>query len=205
METFQLIEVIKANNVASVRELVKSGVDINQSDEHGWTALSWAAGKGNLEAVTLLVNLGADIFKVGRDQRTPYMIALAAGHTEVVKFLRQAEKSTGREKSRTERKYCKAYYIKDLRPYSDWKEGEINWKDNNSNGASNDVGKNTQTFHEDDLVFLHQDYSVTRSMWYNENVIFNQVTPEWKEFCANVLEFKAPDDLDLITPAESRL
>jgi hypothetical protein len=35
-------------------------------------------------------------------------------------------------------------------------------------------------------------------MWHGENVIFNQVTTEWKEFCAVALKFKAPEDLDLI-------
>src|SRR5262245_52654289 len=117
MEALQLIEAVKTGDLASTRELVKSGVDLGQSDEHGWTALNWAAGKGNLEAVTLLVKLGADIFKVGRDQRTPYMIALAAGHAEVAKFLRQEEESAGKERGHAERKYCKAYYLKDLRQH----------------------------------------------------------------------------------------
>ena len=47
-------------------------------------------------------------------------------------------------------------------------------------------------------MFLHEDYTVTESMWHNENVIFNQVTPEWKQFCTNQLRFRIPDDLDLI-------
>ena len=32
----------------------------------------------------------------------------------------------------------------------------------------------------------------------DENVIFNEVTPQWKEFCTGELEFRVPDDLDLI-------
>jgi hypothetical protein len=35
-------------------------------------------------------------------------------------------------------------------------------------------------------------------MWRGEEVIFDHVTPEWKEFCVSVLDFKVEDDLDLI-------
>ena len=38
-------------------------------------------------------------------------------------------------------------------------------------------------------------------MWHAENVIFDQINPDWEEFCASTLKFKAPDDLDLITAA----
>jgi hypothetical protein len=36
-------------------------------------------------------------------------------------------------------------------------------------------------------------------------VIFDQVTPQWKEFCASVLGFKVPDDFDLIVPVAEEL
>ena len=52
------------------------------------------------------------------------------------------------------------------------------------------------------FVFIHQDLTVTRSMWENEDVIFNQISPEWRDFCARELGFKVPDDLDLIASAK---
>ena len=61
----------------------------------------------------------------------------------------------------------------------------------------------TLEFGDDDVVFLHEDYTVTQSIWSNENVIYNDVTPEWQNFCNTVLEFKVPDDLDLIVAASS--
>lgn len=198
MNGLRLIEEIKAENDASVKELIEFGADVNWQDEQGWTPLNWAAGKGNLEVVKLLVGRGADVFKVGRDQRTPYMIALAAGHVEVVKFLRQAEDEAGGEKPpRPERKYCKAYYLRDFRQFPNWVESKIDWKDEKPQSSEN--GKGTaQPLSTEEIAFLHQDYTVTQSMWHGENVIFNQVTTEWKEFCASALKFKAPDDLDLI-------
>jgi ankyrin repeat protein len=198
MNELRLIEEIKAENVASIKELIEAGADVNCQDEQGWTPLNWAAGKGDLEMVKLLVSRGADVFKVGRDQRTPYLIALAAGHVEVVKFLRQAEDKAGGEKSaRPERKYCKAYYLRDLRQFPNWVESKINWKDEKSQPSENGERK-PQPGSDQDIAFLHQDYTVTQSMWHGENVIFNQVTTEWKEFCAGALRFKVPDDLDLI-------
>jgi len=204
MSAWQLIEAVKADNMATVKELIGSGVDINQQDEHGWTPLNWAAGRGNLELVALLVESGADVFKGGRDLRTPSLIALAAGHAEVVRFLRQAEDQVEAEKpSRPQRKYCKAYHLRDFRQFPGWTESQINWKEKRDNGQAGNRESEPQAFSDDDIVFLHQDYTVTQSMWHNENVIFNQVTPEWKEFCATRLKFKVPDDLDLIVSVKS--
>lgn len=197
MSELQLIEAVKAGEIATVKELIESGMNVNQQDEQGWTPLNWAAGKGDLAMVTLLVEKGADVFQVGRDQRTPYMIALAASHAEVVKFLRQAEDRVEGGKPRDrERKYCKAYHLGDLRQFPAWSESKINWKEDN--GDAGEKKSENQAFSDDDIVFLHQDNTVTRSMWHNENVIFNQVTLEWKQFCADTLNFKVPDDLDLI-------
>jgi hypothetical protein len=198
MNGLRLIEEIKAENVASVKELIESGADVNWQDEQGWTPLNWAAGKGNLEVVKFLVSRGADVFKVGRDQRTPYLIALAAGHVEVVRFLRQAEdESEGEKPARPERKYCKAYYLRDLRQFPNWVESKISWKDEKPQPSEKGESK-AQPLSDEEIAFLHQDYTVTQSMWHGENVIFNQVTAEWKEFCAGALKFKAPEDLDLI-------
>jgi ankyrin repeat protein len=203
MGDVQVIEAVKAGNLATVEALLASGVDIHQQDEQGWTPLNWAAGKGDVAMVTLLLKHGADIFKVGRDQRTPYMIALAAARLEAAKLLREAEaKGAGeRRQNRELRKYCKAYYLKDLRAFDGWSESHINWQGNAEQSAAEDSG--TRSFSDDDIVFMHQDLTVTQSMWHNENVIFNQVTPAWEEFCGNILQFKVPDDFDLLPKTQN--
>ena len=202
MSDLQLIDAVKADDPATVKQLIESKTDVNQSDEQGWTPLNWASGRGNLEVVKLLVENGADIFKVGRDQRTPYMIALAAGRVEVARFLREAERAAdGGKSSKPPRKYCKAHYLKTLRQFPGWSESKINWKE--SAAGKNGDDKPGDDLSEDSIVFIHQDLTVTRSMWHSEDVIFNRVDSEWEEFCARVLNFKVPDDLDLIVPAGS--
>jgi ankyrin repeat protein len=198
MSQMELLEAVKSGNADLVKELIESGAEVNQQDKQGWSPLSWGAGKGHLAVVDLLLQHGADPLTVGRDLRTPQMIALAAGHTEVVKRLRQAEaQAKGGEAQDAERKYCNAYHLGDLRRYPDWTENKL---DNGSDGAQ--YGE-PQGLADADVVFLHHDYKVTKSMWADEDVIFDQVTDQWKAFCTNELRFIVPDSLDLIPqPAE---
>src|ERR1041384_3335475 len=178
MSQMELIEAIRSGNRSSVEELIKAGIDLTQQDKQGWTPLNWAAGSGHLDIVELLLERGADPLAVGRDLRTPQMIALAAGHAEAVKLLREAQAKAGAVQS-SERKYCTAFHVSDLRRYSGW-TSEV------------------QDLKDDDVVFLHQDNTVTKSMWAGEDVIFDDVTEQWKEFCKNELRFAVPDSLDLI-------
>jgi ankyrin repeat protein len=179
----EFIEAIKSGNRAAVEEMIAAGAELNQQDKQGWTPLNWAAGSGQLEIVELLLERGADPVAVGRDLRTPQMIALAAGHAEVVKRLRQAEAESGAAQQ-SDRKYCTAYHVGELRRYPSWPEN--------------------QQLADDDVVFLHHDYTVTKSIWSGEDVIFDSVTDQWKDFCNNELRFAVPDSLDLIAkPAEA--
>jgi hypothetical protein len=189
----ELIEAVKSGNSEEVKELIESGAEINQEDKQGWTPLSWAAARGNLAVVELLLQNSADPLRVGNDLRTAQMIALAAGHAEVVKRLRQAEaEANGGQAEETERKYCTAYRLGDLRRYFAWTENKLN--------AQTDEPKELA---DTDVVFLHQDYKVTRSMWADEDVIFEKVTDQWKDFCTTELRFVIPDSLDLVAqPAE---
>ena len=204
MSQMELIEAIKSGNRAGVAEMIEAGAEINQQDKQGWTPLNWAAGSGQLEIVELLLERGADPLAVGRDLRTPQMIALAAGHAEVVKRLRQAEADAkGGEQGSSDRKYCSALHLGDLRRYPAWSEKKLEPKKTDGKKSSEPAVEN-EALTDEDVVFLHQDYTVTKSMWAGEDVLFDDVTEQWKEFCNKELRFSVPDSLDLIAkPAEA--
>jgi len=191
MSKSRLIEAARIGQLAVADEVLQSGSNINEGDEQGWTAIKFAAGRGDLPMVKLLVQSGADISSSGRDQRSPYMVALAAGHLEAAKFLREAGGTT-ETPGQVQRSYCRAYYLGKLRKFPGWHENVIEEK--NENGE----GRGPQPLRDDSIVYLHQDYSVTSSMWHGERVVFNEINESWLEFCRTLLNFNASDDLDVI-------
>lgn len=202
MSKLRLIEAARIGQLAAAEELLQSGSDVNEHDEQGWTAIKFAAGRGDLAMVKLLAQGGANISPSGRDQRSPYMVALAAGHLEVAKFLREAGGKTETHEE-VQRSYCRAYYRGELRRFHGWRENVIEEK--NDNGK----GQGLQPLRDDSIVYLHQNYSVTRSVWQGEHVVFNDINQSWLEFCHSILNFKVPDDFDLIcsksVPADNHL
>ena len=201
MSTQDLINAVKANDLPLVRQLLDEGTDVNQQDEHGWTALNWAAGQGNLEVVTLLVQREANLFKTGTDQRTPYLIALAAGREQVARFLHRTEKEKNLADSpnRHDREYCKAYYLRQLRQFPAWTENPPQRKPPSTEQPDDKDQTNEESrLTDDSIVFIHHDYSVTASIWHDEDVLFKSRKPEWKTFCEQGLGFRVPDDFDLM-------
>jgi hypothetical protein len=126
------------------------------------------------------------------------MIALAAARIEAARLLREAaaQASGISDCSQQLQKYCKAYYLKELRQFPVWCESRINWQDQAQ--ADMPPAQDGDPLSENEVVFIHHDLTVTQSMWHNEHVIFNQITPAWEAFCAQVLHFKVPDDFDLV-------
>lgn len=72
-------------------------------------------------------------------------------------------------------KYCKAYAIDDLRKFSGWNES-----------AQEEQTAETEL---SNILFVQENYTVTAGIFVDENVILNQPTPEWIEFCRDTLKF----------------
>jgi ankyrin repeat protein len=68
-------------------------VDIDAPDVNGRTPLLWAAWRGDLLSVTLLLRYGADVNKTDTQSWTPLAKASKAGHLGVVQCLLQAKAS----------------------------------------------------------------------------------------------------------------
>jgi uncharacterized protein len=164
MTNTELIEAVKAGDESTVVRLLDAGQDVNANgNEQEWTALNFAAGAGNLPMISLLLQRGANVFAVGRDNRTPYNIALAAGHIEACRLLSEAEQAAGGDTKRISsrayetRPYCKAYALSKLRQFPNWTE---TWPSSKGHDKSDkpDEAPTDQT-----IVFIHQDYTVTKS------------------------------------------
>ena len=171
----KLLEAVKAGDIDEVRRLTGRGMSVDVADDAGWTPIAYAAGRGDVSMVTFLLEHGADIERTGRDRRTPLMIARAARRNEVVERLVAAERAAGVWEDPRTRPFCKAYYLEDLREFEGWPESEP---------AS-----------DRSIVYLHQDLTVTRSMWHAEDVVFDQGGPEWETFCRDTLAFEVPEDV----------
>jgi len=75
-------------------------------------------------------------------------------------------------------KYCKAYAIDDLRKFSGWNES--------AQEEARDVTAETDV---SNILFVQENYTVTAGIFVDENVILNEPTPEWIEFCRDTLKF----------------
>ena len=153
-------------------------------DADGWSDLDRAAGRGDAEAVRRLLEAGADPLAATPDGRTPYLIALAAGHLDAARALREAEDVADPAvlRDRSWGPYCRAYPLSELSAFAAWPQ------------PASPV---------EALVYLHDDLTVTEQAWPGEGVLFGAdlVSPEWEAFCRDQLGFAVPDDFDLAASA----
>ena len=74
-----------------VRELLRTGADVNAAQGDGMTALHWAAEKGQVELADVLVFAGANLEAATRlGGFTPLMVASRSGHAGIVRLLADA-------------------------------------------------------------------------------------------------------------------
>jgi hypothetical protein len=88
-------------------------------------------------------------------------------------------------------KYCKAYPITRFREYKEWTEKTENARKEKGAADGEEVEVERQLT-DKDLLYLQENYMVTDGVFLDENIIFDDVTPEWKDFCAHALKFEVP-------------
>ena len=82
-------------------------------------------------------------------------------------------------------RYCKAYPVDSLRQFSGWTIDTENLrKDGNGDG---DAAASKNFF------YLQENFTVTDGVFIDENIVFQNVTPEWIDFCRDTLKFEVPD------------
>jgi len=79
------------------------------------------------------------------------------------------------------RTYCKAYHLKDLRQFHNWSERA---KEDEADLA------------DEAIVYLWDDFTVVKTpVCSDPGLLWDQVTPDWQEFCQTTLRFEVPEDL----------
>jgi ankyrin repeat protein len=85
-----LANLAEQGQVEQIRQLVKSGADVNGRLNDGSTALHWAVLHDQPTAVTALLDAGADPLAMNRNGVTPLFLAVQNGSTEIVSSLLEA-------------------------------------------------------------------------------------------------------------------
>ncbi len=88
-------------------------------------------------------------------------------------------------------RYCKAYYAKDFRALPGWKEN-LDQLAPETDDDGRETGAARTELKDDDILFLQETYVVTDGIYIDENIIFDDVTDEWKQACHEQLSFEVP-------------
>jgi hypothetical protein len=84
-------------------------------------------------------------------------------------------------------RYCKAFYVRELRAFADWPSTLAGPAVSAPEGAAENGSPS-----EDDYLFVHDDFTVTKGIFPEQDVVLRQATPEWEAFCTDVLKFEVP-------------
>jgi len=87
--------------------------------------------------------------------------------------------------------YCKAYSLAKLRKYPGWTEKKENARKETkqTNGKEQEVPRELT---DSDYLYLHDSFIVTDGIFEDKNIIFDNVTNEWKTYCREILKFEIP-------------
>ena len=89
-------------------------------------------------------------------------------------------------------RYCKAYYAADFRKFPGWKENVASLRKDKQEVNGKEVEVERTELKDDDILYLQENLVVTDGIFKDENIIFDNVTDEWKEFCHGTLAFEIP-------------
>ena len=92
-------------------------------------------------------------------------------------------------------KYCKSFPLERFRKFPGWTENLKNARKTKQE-IDGEIVEVERELSDADYLYLQENYTVTDSIFIDENVIFNDVTTAWIDYCKNVLGVKFPTDKD---------
>jgi len=87
-----LFYAIERNDLDYAQKVLDMNFDPSLQHDNGYTPLAYAAMKGSLPMIELLLAHGADASRATRDGDTPVELALRFGHAEAAEVLRDARR-----------------------------------------------------------------------------------------------------------------
>jgi len=90
-----LFYAVEKNNLVYAQKVLSMNFDPNLAHDNGYTPLAYAAMKGSVPMVELLLRNGASAAQVTKEGDTPVELALRFGHADVADVLRQARQGGG--------------------------------------------------------------------------------------------------------------
>lgn len=87
MDNYILLDAARDGNLNMVKRFIEKGVNIETTDDNGWTALQIASRQGHLDIVKYLVNKGANVNREDNFSWSPLTEAAWNNHVEIVKYL----------------------------------------------------------------------------------------------------------------------
>jgi hypothetical protein len=88
-------------------------------------------------------------------------------------------------------KYCKAYLLKQFREFPGWTENTANTRKEKKEVDGKEIEEQRQ-LDDESILYLQENYVVTDDIFKDQNIIFDNVTDEWKEYCHGPLAFEIP-------------
>lgn len=88
--TFDKVNFFKAaqsNDIQTLEKMFLNSLNVNVTDEFGWTALMMVSYEGHLDIVKLLIRSGAKIDVKDRQKNTAITLATKRAHSNIVMFL----------------------------------------------------------------------------------------------------------------------
>lgn len=79
--------------------------------------------------------------------------------------------------------YCKAYYLRGIKQFDHWTELR--------EPGSENLPDDAIVYLRDDLHLVHNPASP------DEEYLLRSVTPEWQQFCQQVLQFSVPEEASM--------